>query len=703
MRIWLIGLAATGLGLGATALAELAPDDPAALYMMWREDGRIVDSEMRELLLHDERADVRARAALAVGRIGRVSDVPALARALADPAPEVRRMAAFALGEIADSTAADPIVDTLSGETEPAVRELMVEALGKLRRGAEACRGALFDPAVEVRVRALLAAWQIPVPGAADRAIALAGSEDAHERWAATYCLMRLLGAPASGRTPIAAVDPLDDVTSERIRGALLQRLADPDPEIRLVAARGLRTVADPEVTRALLDREDPDWRVRVEILRALGDGGAGGRALDVADLTPYFEDEHELVALTAIGALGRVGGEADATRHLLGGLRAADPRRVTASFRALLARWSADSTFAGDPERVEQLERLTHYVLGRDEWTLQVLAVEALPLLPEDRRRPFTDELVTRDPRVVKLAVPAAFEAAEAETFLERARPLVDALVDHDDVTVHFMTWNAVAEHAYGDTTGVVTESDLEQVDAWLAEAYARWSTPAGSDLRQTVVDAFGLNPERPAAKRALERALSDPSHLVRRAAAIALGLPADAPPVTPVASLSAPSDYAHIARWSGGPHWAVVATDAGRMVARLHSRDAPMTAWNFARLANAGFYDEGTWHRVVADFVLQNGCPRGDGWGGPDWAIRCEINEQRYVTGALGMALSGKDTGGSQYFFTHSAQPHLDGGYTVFGQLDDSDLEVANRVLQGDSIQWVRVVDTHPDEWPQ
>jgi cyclophilin family peptidyl-prolyl cis-trans isomerase/HEAT repeat protein len=528
-------------------------------------------------------------------------------------------------------------------------------------------------------------------------------SDDARERWAATYCLMRLMGAPASGATPIAAVGPLDEATAERARRVLLDRLADPDPEIRLVAARGLRTVGDPETTNALLAHRDADWRVRVEVLRALAGGGAEGRGIHVADLTPYFEDEHQLVALTAIESLRRVGREADATRHLLGGVRSSDPRRVAASYRGLLARWSADSTFAEDAERVAQLERLTHYVLGRDEWSVQALAAEALPLLPDDQRGVVASELITRDPRVMKLSIAAAFDAAEGETFLDRARPFVTALVEHDDPVVHFMTWSALAGYAYEDSTGAVTERDRDQVDTWLADAFTRWSTPAGVDVRQTVVELFAIASDRPASKRALERAITDPSHAVRRAAAAALDLPMDAPPVTPVASKSGPTDYAPVARWADGEHWAVFSTEAGRLVARLYSREAPMTTWNFATLANAGFYDDGNWHRVVADFVLQNGCPRGDGWGGPDWAIRCEINPRRYEAGALGMALSGKDTGGSQYFFTHSAQPHLDGGYTVFGQLDADDRQIANRVLQGERIHWVRVVDVHPDVEPE
>ena len=88
-----------------------------------------------------------------------------------------------------------------------------------------------------------------------------------------------------------------------------------------------------------------------------------------------------------------------------------------------------------------------------------------------------------------------------------------------------------------------------------------------------------------------------------------------------------------------------------------------------------------------------MQDGDPRGDGNGGPGWSIRCEINTLEYGRGALGMALSGKDTGGSQWFLTHSPQPHLDGGYTAFGQVVAGD-ETLDRILPGTVIERVREV---------
>jgi len=141
-----------------------------------------------------------------------------------------------------------------------------------------------------------------------------------------------------------------------------------------------------------------------------------------------------------------------------------------------------------------------------------------------------------------------------------------------------------------------------------------------------------------------------------------------------------------------AGEPLSATIRTERGEMTLELFSIDAPLTVDNFASLARAGYYRNVQFHRVVPNFVAQDGDPRGDGNGGPGYAIRDELNRRRYGRGAVGMALSGPDTGGSQYFITHSPQPHLDGGYTVFGRILGG-FEVLDALVQGDRILQVRI----------
>jgi len=133
-------------------------------------------------------------------------------------------------------------------------------------------------------------------------------------------------------------------------------------------------------------------------------------------------------------------------------------------------------------------------------------------------------------------------------------------------------------------------------------------------------------------------------------------------------------------------------IETARGTMELSLAGEDAPLTVYNFRALARRGYFDGQRFHRVVPNFVMQGGDPRGDGNGGPGHAIRDEINRHRYIRGTLGMALSGPNTGGSQFFVTHSPQPHLDGAYTVFGQLRSGG-DVLDRIVQGDRIVRITV----------
>jgi peptidyl-prolyl cis-trans isomerase B (cyclophilin B) len=137
-----------------------------------------------------------------------------------------------------------------------------------------------------------------------------------------------------------------------------------------------------------------------------------------------------------------------------------------------------------------------------------------------------------------------------------------------------------------------------------------------------------------------------------------------------------------------------ATIETKKGNIELVLFEEDAPNTVANFEELANKGFYDGLTFHRVIPDFVIQGGCPKGNGTGGPGYTIKCEINPNKHVTGAISMAHAGKDTGGSQFFIAHSPQPHLDGVHTVFGKVTKG-MEVVNAVKAGDVMTKVRVIE--------
>jgi cyclophilin family peptidyl-prolyl cis-trans isomerase len=135
-----------------------------------------------------------------------------------------------------------------------------------------------------------------------------------------------------------------------------------------------------------------------------------------------------------------------------------------------------------------------------------------------------------------------------------------------------------------------------------------------------------------------------------------------------------------------------AIVHTRHGPIEIHLNVIEAPLTVASFIDLARRGFYNGLTFHRVVPHFVIQGGDPRGDGNGGPGYTLRCEIGQRPYGRGTVGMALSSKDTGGSQFFITHTPTPHLDGRYTVFGWVA-AGMDVVDKVRQGDVIERVEI----------
>lgn len=136
-----------------------------------------------------------------------------------------------------------------------------------------------------------------------------------------------------------------------------------------------------------------------------------------------------------------------------------------------------------------------------------------------------------------------------------------------------------------------------------------------------------------------------------------------------------------------------AIMETSKGTINLELFEKDAPDTVNNFVTLSKKGFYDDLSFHRVIPNFMIQGGCPLGTGTGGPGYKIPCEINDNKHQAGSLSMAHAGKDTGGSQFFICHEAQPHLDGIHTVFGKTEDMD--VVNKIAKGDTIVSVKIED--------
>ncbi|MBR6656164.1 MAG: peptidylprolyl isomerase [Alistipes sp.] len=141
----------------------------------------------------------------------------------------------------------------------------------------------------------------------------------------------------------------------------------------------------------------------------------------------------------------------------------------------------------------------------------------------------------------------------------------------------------------------------------------------------------------------------------------------------------------------------YAIISTEKGDMKVELYEKETPITVANFVKLAESHFYDGLTFHRVIPEFVIQGGCPIGNGTGGPDWTIPCETDAERqyHDRGVLSMAHRGKDTGGSQFFICHNRRntQHLDGVHTCFGKVVEGE-DVIDDIRPGDLIFSVTIV---------
>jgi cyclophilin family peptidyl-prolyl cis-trans isomerase len=311
-------------------------------------------------------------------------------------------------------------------------------------------------------------------------------------------------------------------------------------------------------------------------------------------------------------------------------------------------------------------------------DWTVRVALANALGTLPAPRSAPrLTVMLQDQDQRVIPavLAALAAVKAPGAE------RVLLDRLKSGDVVV------RGAAATALGDLKSASAVQPL-------VDAYRAGSSDREYGARASALAALAkIDPA--AARPVLVEALKDRDWAVRvRAAELLRQQQANEPPARPASTPPASSpEFQTVVAARYSPH-AYIETDQGMIEIELAVLDAPLTVANFMTLARKGFFNNVPFHRIVPDFVVQGGDPRGDGEGGPGFSIRDELNERPYLRGIVGMALDWKDTGGSQFFITHSPQPHLDARYTVFGHVV-AGMEVVDRLAPWDVIKSVRIWD--------
>ena len=644
------------------------------------EDARDDGGGLLQILAGTFGPEVRERAVLALGRLPLETHAETVTRSLVacltDEDPRVRAAAAFSLGIRADPAAADAILEHWR-DPAPLVRERLVEAAGRIdhpRLHAKVL-ASLRNRLSMIRQVAAIAPHAWPTEGAqaaatdlalAQRASLLAkgdpraermnipdeGLEDPEVVWRLLFCLSRR--------------------KADAGRDAFHLHRTDADPLARLYAIKGLAGTKVHDAGRLALEEAmaDPDARVVVEAARGLGNY-ADRRSLDALESGIRSEDPN--VRISALEALAKFKVDTARVSAMLEGVRD-DPVPIVratalvgeASVRGALARPEIEKALRdGDP-------------------VVRAGAALAAGNLPSEHASelllPITEDA---HPRVAGMAISAL---ANHTSDVVHARLL--ALLSNPD--------NGVRVAA---ATALATQPRPEDLSA-LEAAFQTSVGDVGVDVQVQVLQtakAIGTSDALGFVARSREHA----HPWVRRAARdLAVDVPgattrpARLDEVPPQEEPALPLDPEQ--RLRRNP-MVVVSTSKGDLVFELFPGEAPVHVHSFLALAERGHYDGLDFHRVVPDFVIQGGCYRGDGngtgtWRGQDDSIRHEINPRRYVRGSLGMPRSAEmDSGGSQIFVTHRPTPHLDGRYTIFGELREG-FDVLDAIVVGDRILGVK-----------
>jgi cyclophilin family peptidyl-prolyl cis-trans isomerase/HEAT repeat protein len=677
-------ITATFIGVAATAAGQgLPPGIDASevnLYarLLAMTDTRQLDIALVERALASKWRPMRAAATLAIGQVGTepgMAGAPRLRVLLRDHDLTVAANAAYALGLLRDTASIADLGAALALNHEVA-REV-AWALGEIGAPARVTITSALksDHDQDTAIQLLLAAAKLrPIPLAEVKRYL----RDGHPAvvWAASYAIART-------RAPGGVRELIDLEASPSLR-----------------TRQNLNRAAD--MPAPYTDALSGNQRTRAEIARGLAKSAAGdslgARAFSVLARLVGDVDPH--VRINAVRSLGTYGPQAKAS--LIYATRDYDPNvRIAAaqSFGTVLSKdandfpalWAADTSIVYRSSLLASAARaglrppeLRQWASSPD-WRLRAAVASAAG---DSLDRAFAisrSTPLTRDPD------PRVREAAYAAI----APPPTMALED----SVHTLLVNALRDpdfYVRATVIGALADRPSTADLAAVLASYSQASRDSANDARLAAIqyvgslwkkDSSSLN----ATWQAQLARTPVPADPLERAAGKAIPVWSRwgrvAPTARPIGWYEGVVRSIVMPAYVGKTVNATINTVRGPIRLELFGTDAPITVWNFLNLARSGYYRNTRFHRVVPNFVAQDGDPRDDGNGGPGYAIRDEMNRRRYERGAVGMALSGPDTGGSQYFITHSPQPHLDGHYTVFGRVIRG-YDVLDKLVQGDVI---------------
>jgi cyclophilin family peptidyl-prolyl cis-trans isomerase/HEAT repeat protein len=627
--------------LVAVAAAAQTPGSTASRRaFLWRAlDSWSLPISQAVMMQQDQFASVRAQAAGVMASNVDTKSLPLLIRYMNDGDARVRENVMLAAGRMG-RPGLQLAIHGLADST-PLVRQAAVWAAA--HGGPEAfeplSRHLVKEGSRAVRETLLANLWRLEGAPWQAQAASYAGDDDVHLRRAAAFSLSR--------------------TGDQTARAAQRRLVTDPEPVIRATALRGFEkgTLDERDLAALHSALDDADWRVRAAACRALAAQGPAELSPEAAQkIVAAFSSPHPHLAVSAVAAAAsqpRVG----TASELLGLVRGDDTWLASEALVALAQRDA--------PAAVPVAKTWSE---SDDLWRRRAAARTASELGPEFEQRAAADA----DPSVRLAWLSTLDDGATRER-----REILVGLVKNDPdpaVRANILSLLRPAGVAPG----------LEE----LVGFYAAWSRDSMPDARA----------------EALIAAVAASESTEDRAAIIALGLTDSDPAVAAMVINGARSLdldvalptresrhgsrwYEELAEWVNTPRWLDVSTSRGSFRIRLDLGAAPLTSREVSELAADGFYDGLGFHRVVPNFVVQGGDPRGDGWGGPGFVLPDEPSLDPFDSWRVGVATSGPETGGCQLFFTLLPADHLTGHYSNIGEVV-AGREVLTSLRVGDRI---------------
>jgi cyclophilin family peptidyl-prolyl cis-trans isomerase/HEAT repeat protein len=581
--------------------------------------------------LKDQDPQHREAAALAFASIQDSSYIPSLKTLLKDNDIHVRKAVAYAIGQTPGLQSAEALRRACSEEVNGDVLAAIVEGYGKVAR-----RWDIALPSNDSTVIAptAWAYYRLAVRGLSDqnlnaKAAALLQASDPNARLAAAHYFAR-------------GAKDFDSFTSDLIDVAKHDAL----PEVRMAAVLALRKVKSESTRYALTDiyKLEEDYRIRVNAVRAFQD-------FDFADtqeiLVQALRDSVPNVGIAASEVI-----KASATKtHWL---KLSAVAKQTKHWRIQANLYEAA---LGDSDHKELAEEImaTYRQSSNAYQRAALLGALQHAIMSYGFVR---DELMKANELVIKVAAASALAGMNRKENFPPTLRSIFAKIYEDAI-------------ASGDAavTGIIADA--------LADSTLNY--------KSEITDYHFLHAARN--KLSLPK---DFESIVPLEAAIAYFEGKKPPSFT--------NDFNHPIDWNlvkqiPSQQKAIIRTSKGDITIRLFVEEAPGSVANFVSLAMRKYYHGKFFHRVVPNFVVQGGCPRGDGYGSEAYSIRSEFYPHLYQTGSVGMASAGKDTEGTQWFITHSPTPHLEGRYTRFAMVEDG-MNVVDKIEVGDRILSIDII---------